>query len=71
MATTLDTRGQLTPTENPPPQPARRVLRIQPTRDVARELGRYVSAIAAKVRATFVTRRGAGDAEEPRWANAQ
>lgn len=43
------------------PRLSRRVLRIQPTRDVAGQLGRYVSAIAAKVRATF----GTGKAGEP------
>lgn len=74
MPTALDTRDQLAPTENPggPPlphhhvsTPSRPALRIQPPRDVARELGRYVSAIAAKVRATFDTYRGTGDAEKP------
>jgi hypothetical protein len=74
MPTTLDTRDQLAPTENPGapllPQhdlskPVRPTFRIQPTRDVARELGRYLSAIAAKVQATFDTHRGTGDAEEP------
>lgn len=71
MPTARDIRDQRAPTENPvaPPQhaskPSRRVFRIHPTRDVARELGRYVSPIAAKVRATFDIHRGAGDAEEP------
>ena len=71
MPTALDIRDQPAPTENPtaPPQyaskPSQRAFRIQPTRDVARELGRYVSAIVAKVRATLDTHRGTGDAEEP------
>lgn len=74
MPATLDTRDQLTPTQNPgaPPlprhdlsQPVRPTFRIQPTRDVASELGRYLSAIAAKVQATFDTHRGTGDAEVP------
>jgi hypothetical protein len=40
-------------------------FRIRPTREVARELGRYLPAITAQARAAFGTRRGTGAAGEP------
>ncbi|TDQ00432.1 hypothetical protein [Labedaea rhizosphaerae] len=74
MRTTLDTRDRLAPTKNPgaPPlprhdvsQPVRPTLRIRLTRDDTRELGRYLSTIARRVRAAIDAHRGADGAEEP------
>jgi len=66
MSTTLETRGQptpptATPLRHPTPEPATPALRIRLTANVAKHLGRYVSAIAAKLQAEFDTRRGTGD----------
>lgn len=43
----------------------RHTVRIHPTREVAGQLGRYVSAIAADVRAAYDNRHDTGSAEEP------
>jgi hypothetical protein len=61
MTTALAPRGQPAVHALPhvPSPSAGPTLRIQPSREVAGQLGRYVSAIAAKVRAAY------DDADEP------
>ncbi len=72
MSTVLDRRGSPAPTENPgapsPPehtaQPSRSPYRIHLRRDVASELGRYVSAITAKTASGWEPHRGNAGAPE-------
>ena len=65
MPTALETRGQPPPAvatlSRHAPELTPTALRIRLTSDVAKHLGRYVSAIAATLRAEFDTDRGTGD----------
>ena len=65
MPTALETRGQPPPVVAPLPrratEPTRPALRIRLTADVAKHLGRNVSAIMAKLRAEFDTHRRTDD----------
>lgn len=63
MPTALDVRGQPAPTEKPDPTALPPPRRLRLTRDVAKNLGRYVPAITAKLRAEFDTHGAPGELE--------